>query len=385
VTGPVGAKPQASDGLRILLVADAGNAHIVRWAQGFSARGCTVGLVSLRALAPELSGFPAWTLEQNQEHFNRSAGALVKLGYLRAVPVVRQAFREFEPDVCSVHFASSYGLLAHIAGITPRVISIWGADVYEFPARSSLHRRLLQRILASATAVTSTSLRMADHAQSLVRDPIEVINFGVDTATFEPGPQTDRPFTIGTARTLRPKYGVDVLIEAFAQLANRHRDWRLRIAGDGPQRRDLESLAASRGIRDRVEFLGQLKASEIPNFMNSIDVFAALSVEESESFGVAVVEAGAAGVPAVVSDVGGLSSVVVDGSSGTVVPARNPTAAAEAIETLGLSPSTRQQMATFARQHVLANLGSEQNMDRMLATLLMAASGSAGPASRRRS
>ncbi|WP_225810103.1 glycosyltransferase [Halomonas lysinitropha] len=92
--------------------------------------------------------------------------------------------------------------------------------------------------------------------------------------------------------------------------------------------------------------------AKVPEEMNEFDIYVALSRLDSESFGVAVLEAGAAGLPVVVSDAGGLPEVTLDGVTGVVVPRENAQAASEAIEKLVYDPELRLRMGQAARDHV---------------------------------
>jgi glycosyltransferase involved in cell wall biosynthesis len=95
--------------------------------------------------------------------------------------------------------------------------------------------------------------------------------------------------------------------------------------------------------------------TEVPNELAKIDIYVALSRMDSESFGVAIIEASAAGRPVVVSDAGGLPEVAVEGKTGFVVPRENPVAAAGALERLIFDPELRHKMGVAGQQHVAEN------------------------------
>jgi glycosyltransferase involved in cell wall biosynthesis len=95
----------------------------------------------------------------------------------------------------------------------------------------------------------------------------------------------------------------------------------------------------------------------------------ALSRADSESFGVAVIEASACGLPVVVSDAGGLPEVVRDGITGAVVPRDNPAQAAAAILSLMRDAAERQQWGQAGRSHVMEHYEWNVCVDRMLGVL----------------
>ncbi|HZJ09393.1 MAG TPA: glycosyltransferase family 4 protein, partial [Trueperaceae bacterium] len=192
---------------------------------------------------------------------------------------------------------------------------------------------------------------------------VSVVPFGIDSEVFAPRPGVPNKATttIGTVKTLAPKYGVDTLLEAFALLKQglerreqgAGESLRLRIVGGGPQLEDLRSLARGLGVADVTTFVGQVDHAKVPESLAEFDVYVALSRLDSESFGVAVLEASAMGLPVVVSDAGGLPEVVADGVTGLVVPRDDPAAAATVLERLVLDPERRTSMGAAGRAHVL--------------------------------
>jgi glycosyltransferase involved in cell wall biosynthesis len=168
-------------------------------------------------------------------------------------------------------------------------------------------------------------------------DRIEVIPNGVELEDFEPtltretarraaGLPLDARLIVSIAR-FHPVKDHATLLRAFAFLASRHATARLVLAGEGPLRSSLESLAAELGVTDRVDFLGV--RSDVPALLRASDVFCLTSLSEAASL--TVLEAMAAGVPIVLTDVGGNSELVRDGVEGLLVPRGDPAAVAAAL------------------------------------------------------
>ena len=130
------------------------------------------------------------------------------------------------------------------------------------------------------------------------------------------------------------------------------------ILGAADPQADVELLAMADqllkelGIADVTTFVGQVDHQGVPAQLAEIDIYVALSRLDSESFGVAVLEASAMALPVVVSDAGGLPEVVVDGQTGIVVKRDDPAAAAAALEELVLDPERRTAMGAAGRRHV---------------------------------
>lgn len=342
--------------MKIVLLSGASSIHTVRWADGLSAVGHEVHVISQHPVADSFS-----------------AGVTVHefpyrgiVGYFTMVGPVRELLGQLKPDIVNAHYASGYGTTARLVNYHPWIMSVWGSDVYDFPHKSPLHKWLVTANLKAADAVASTSWCMAARTQALVPglDDISVTPFGVDMTAYADTAHAaardpDR-ITIGTVKTLAPKYGVDTLIEAFSivvgemeqkdpKIANK---LFLRLVGGGPQTRELQMLAEKLKIADRVSFVGQIPHKEVPQELGKLDVYVALSRLDSESFGVAIIEAGAAGLPVVVSDAGGLPEVTVHGKTGLVVPRDNPRAAATAMISLIEDQELRERMGRAGREHV---------------------------------
>jgi glycosyltransferase involved in cell wall biosynthesis len=255
---------------------------------------------------------------------------------------------------------------------------VWGSDVFDFPYQSRIAGRIVRWNLRRATRVAATSRMMARQVRALVPDvgDVAVTPFGVDGERFRPvdGLRDGAHITIGMVKTLDDKYGVDVLLRAFARLredpavgrAGVASRLRLVIVGDGPRRAALERLCATLGLAGVARFVGRVPHAEVPTWLNRFDVYAAPSRLDSESFGVAVVEASSCAVPVVVSDAGGLPEVVRDGVTGLVVPREDEPALAGAMRTLVLDEDLRRRMGGAGRSFVNQEYAWGACVDRMI-------------------
>lgn len=343
---------------RLVLLADATNPHTRKWALEFRRRAWDVRVLSLHP--GEIPGVAVEALPRILPG---------KLGYPTATRHLARRIRELAPDVLHAHYATSYGLLGALTGFHPFVLSVWGADVYDFPAKSPLHRWLLERNLAAADVLCSTSHAMAAWTSRFAPGrAITIVPFGVDCVRFAPAPGAGPAIpTIGLAKALEPKYGHEVLVRALALLRERlpGTPVQLEFAGEGFLRPRLEALVQELGLADRVTFRGRLAPDEIPGFLAGLTLFAMPSVEDSESFGVAAVEAAACALPVVASRVGGVPEVVIDGVTGLLVPPRDPEALAGALGELVADPARRVEMGAAGRALVLERYDWRRNADQM--------------------
>jgi glycosyltransferase involved in cell wall biosynthesis len=195
------------------------------------------------------------------------------------------------------------------------------------------------------------------------RRSVVVVPFGVDCRVFKPTETKANAecFLVGTVKTLEEGYGIDRLLDAFELFQRRLPSGsatKLCIVGGGSQREALEERARQLGINHLTEFLGPVAPTSVPGILNGFSVYVALS--RIESFGVAILEASACGIPVVVSDAGGLGEAVVDGSTGVVVPDGAPAVAAEALMRLFKNPHEARSMGIAGRDFVLRHYADDK-------------------------
>jgi phosphatidylinositol alpha-mannosyltransferase len=146
---------------------------------------------------------------------------------------------------------------------------------------------------------------------------------------------------------LEERKGLIHLLKAYHRLRKRHVDARLLVVGAGAKLREYRRYVGLRGIRD-VEFLGRVDDDAKARYFASADIFCAPATGQ-ESFGIVLLEAMAAGVPIVASDIHGYKQVVQRGVQGLLVEPRKPRALAAALYTLAMDPELRDQMGEAGR------------------------------------
>ncbi len=162
---------------------------------------------------------------------------------------------------------------------------------------------------------------------------------------------------IGVTGRLVPVKDHATLFAAMAGLGDRHMgDWHLAVLGDGELEGELRALAHQLGIGDRVHFLGWWR--DMPAALADLDLVVLTSV--SEGTPMALIEAAAAGRPVVATDVGGVRTVVEQGVSGLLVPARSPDDLAGAIRRLASDRALAASMGEAARRAATARFGIDR-------------------------
>ena len=196
---------------------------------------------------------------------------------------------------------------------------------------------------------------------------------GVNVHRITPQPESPGAPVVTFVGTLKPWHGVDVLLRARAQA---HKDWKLRIIGDGPMRAELDDLARSLGVD--VDFRGAVAPDAIPQHMAGTAIgvapYPAMDTDSDQYFSpLKVYEYMAAGLPVVASRVGQLPEIM--GESAYLVPPSDPEALAEALDALVANPVERARVGSDNRRqaerehswtgtvdHILAHAGVKEDV-----------------------
>lgn len=278
---------------------------------------------------------------------------------------VGDAMRRFHPDLVHAHepLTPSTSMLAVRAATAPVV-----ATFHAFLDRSRL-MEVASPVLRTISRRIDAAIAVSDAAAGFVRRAIdvelEIIPNGLDVERFaHPGaapnglPEGRRLLWVGR---LDPQKGFGVMLQAFALLAREHPDLRLVVAGDGRDRHAIDGV--SEADRARIVMLGAVPHDDLPSHHAAADVFVAPATGQ-ESFGYVLVEAMAAGVPVVASDIAGYREVVRTGIEGLLVPPGDPVTLAEAVTRVlsdpvlaaRLSEAGRARAAVFGWDHIVPRI-----------------------------
>jgi L-malate glycosyltransferase len=349
--------------MKVVLLAAANSIHTTRWANGLVSRGIAVDLISAHDGGPNIDSRVNLYVLKNKSPW----------GYITAMFEVKALLSKIQPDLVNAHYATGYGLLARLVDFKPTLLSVWGSDVYDFPEKSFLHRWLLKGNLRSSSAIASTSHCMARKTAKIFQHKeVFITPFGIDEQIFSPAEKPNElkhMVVLGTVKTLQEGYGIDILIQAFAQAwiaLGSPNNVALEISGGGPDLLKLKSLAKELGINDQITFHGQVSHTAVPSMLNRLDIYCAFS--RKESFGVAILEASACEKPVIVSDADGPAEVTLTGKTGFVVPKEDINSSAQAIIKLIQDQALRKKMGKTGRKHVLKNYTWNKSLDVMLET-----------------
>jgi glycosyltransferase involved in cell wall biosynthesis len=328
--------------MRLLYIAFPNSVHTLKWVNHFK-RDHEIMLVGF---------YPTYPIEGVDLRYlpvSHPGLALTKL------LEVRKLIREFKPDILHAHYATSCGSIAAFSGFHPFIMSVWGDDIKEFPLKSPLHKWLIGKVLRSADKITATSRMLAQSANRLLRAKreISVIPFGVDLKQYKfKSREKAKEVHIGTVRNLMPKYGLEFLIKAFADLKNSGNEIRLTVVGDGELRPKLEALTLELKMGEFIRFAGFVPNHKVVDYLHKFDIFAIPSVGEGETFGVAAVEAMATGLPVVASRIGGLPEVVDHDINGLLIQPGDVQSLALALKAYIDDPELRLEHGLKGREKV---------------------------------
>lgn len=242
------------------------------------------------------------------------------------------------------HAAGAAWLLKLVRPGLPLVVTLQeGKDLDRQPLLLRAARRLILRGADRITAISSHLAAYARHEAPGV--PVDLIPNGVSIRDIFDPPRNPDP-TVLTVSRLVPKNNIAGVIRAFAEIREAVPNARLLVAGDGPLRMELESLARELGVREAVQFMGTVPHDDLPAVYAAADVFVRPSL--SEGLGSVFLEAMAAGVPVVASSVGGIPDIVQHEQTGLLADPHDDAAVARAVVRLLTDHALRDRITATA-------------------------------------
>lgn len=290
------------------------------------------------------------------------------LAWAEWLRTTRRAIRDLAPDVMVLSGmgpALSGWMEARRAQV-PHVVVGHGL---EFTGHRGLRANLHARACRTSARVIAVSRYTAELAGSsgIVRAPIEVIPNGADGLAFTPTetPADWReshglgagPLLLTVGRVCERK-GQDTVVRALAHLGDNHPEAQYALIGLAADGARIRELAEGLGVASRVHVVGPVGQGELLQWYGAADLFVLVSRPSAdgdvEGYGIVVIEAALCGLPAVVSDHGGLPETVVDGETGFVVPENDPEALAGILRVLLDDPQRIRRAGVAARARAAA-------------------------------
>ncbi len=289
-----------------------------------------------------------------------------KRDFKALVQLVR-LYRQLEVDIVHTH-TSKAGILGRLAGRLARVpVIIHTVHGFAFQANIPRWQKRLYILLERMAGRWSDALifisrpLMVEAGKLGIGDPrtYHYIPSGIDLRAFQNGSNNGNRLVrrqqlglqehvpvIGTISRLVRDKGLELLLEAAARLKAKGLEFHMVWVGDGPIRSELERRARELGVADRLFITGM--CTDVPEWISCFDLFVLPTLWEG--MGRVFLEAQAAGVPVIGSCVGGVPDVVLDGTTGILIPPGNVDTLTEAVEKLLTQTELRRRMGRMAAQ-----------------------------------
>jgi glycosyltransferase involved in cell wall biosynthesis len=334
--------------------------HVLIADRGLHERGWETLLVH-GTLEPDEVEIPLDGFDLPIRHLPTLVRPISPLNDARATASLVRIIRAYRPHIIHTHLSKA-GLLGRSAAIfstrAARIHTFHGTVFHGYfgTSKSSLIRRAEQFLGAHSDRILALSERQRDELLAYGIAPesrIQIVPLGLDLERFRGGDRAAARAALGipertvavvaVCRMVSVKR-IDRLLRATAAALASAPGLHLYLVGDGAERAALERHAIDLGIADRVTFAGW--SSETPRWYAASDIVALTS--DSEGTPLSLIEAAAAGRAAVATDVGGVADVVVDGSTGLLVPRQDETALADALARLANDPALRARLGATA-------------------------------------
>lgn len=289
-------------------------------------------------------------------------------------PSMLPALRRSDAEIVHLHLPNPMAVASYLAsGHRGRLVVTYHSDMVRQKVLGPLFEPVLHAALRRSAAIIATSPNYVQTSSVLMRHQqrCHVIPLGIPVEEFDRcDPQAaaavrqrygDR-IVVSVGRLVYYK-GFEHLIRAMVQVRGN-----LLIIGQGPLRGPLQTLAAELGVADRVHFLGRASHETLVACYHAAQVFVLASVARSEAFGIAQVEAMAAGLPVVNTSLeSGVPFVSLHGQTGLTVPPADSGALAGAINRLLADPNLRQSLGHAARRRARQEFSVDAMASRTLA------------------
>jgi glycosyltransferase involved in cell wall biosynthesis len=270
------------------------------------------------------------------------------ISFFRLIP----AMRRIRPEIIAFNTPK-----AVFIGTAASCFTSVGARIIfrrvNFPLRKSFFTRLKYTWGIDCTVAISESIRLQLEISGIPGSRIKTIYEGMDLSLYPVRSEKDvsgpgKPTVVGTVAHLSHEKGIQYLIEAAAMIPDVHRKLRFVIVGEGDCLEDLQALVRDKGLPDVFLFAGF--HSNTAQYMKTFDIFTLPSL--SEGLSSAILEAMAASLPIVATNVGGIPELVIDGDNGLLVAPEDPVALAGAIRRLCENPKESHRMGLRGRERM---------------------------------
>jgi L-malate glycosyltransferase len=347
--------------LNVLYISRGYTTHDQRFLQGFVDYRNKVSY--LRLLAERLDQRPLPDGVNAIDWIGDEQPLSAPLGYFKHYIALKRILAEIRPDVVLAGPTQTAAFLVAMTGFRPLVTMSWGSDLLVDADRSVRMRKITSYTLRHSAGVLGDCQLVREKAESFapaLHDHIVTFPWGIDLERFMPRASQlslrqelgwhDNPILIST-RTWEPLYSIDVLVNAFAMVHQKHPEARLMLLGDGSLEKSIRGLISQLGLTDYVYAPGRVSYELLPDYFCLADIYVSSALSDGTS--ISLLEAMACGLPVVVTNSFGNKEWVKPGENGWLVSPGDPEALAaafdEALSSRSDLPAMKQANIAVAR------------------------------------
>jgi glycosyltransferase involved in cell wall biosynthesis len=274
---------------------------------------------------------------------------------------IEKLMKKINPDILHVHYAGVNGVIGGLSGFHPLLLTAWGSDIL-IATKSIIVKPLVKFVLNRADLITCDAEHMKEAMIKLGVNPskIKIINFGIDTQKFCPGPKNENLMEnlgisdyqiVISLRSLEPVYNVETLIKATPFVLKEVPKTYFIIAGKGSQAKELKKITDDLGIRDNIKFIGWVSNKELPDYLRASDIYVSTSLSDG-GIASSTAEAMACELPVIITDTADNKKWIEDGENGFIVPTKNPEFLAKKIIYLLKNEDVRKKIGEQGRKTI---------------------------------
>ncbi|ERI90756.1 glycosyltransferase, group 1 family protein [Clostridiales bacterium oral taxon 876 str. F0540] len=304
--------------MKICFLGDAGSVHTLRWIEYFVYRNHEVHLITFSEFknVSKLSDRENFYIHKIGEFTINSDGGNWK--YLLSLKEIKGLLKRIKPDIVNAHYITSYGFLSSLMNVHNLVLSAWGSDILITPRKNKIYEFITRYALKKAKLITSDSEYMTTVINDLVKNEVITVPMGVEERLCSLARQEDNnKITILSLRTVDRNCNIDCIVRAFNKLCKRYGNVRLIIANNGPEIENIKKLVKQLDLESKVDFRGFISRDSLIELLLEAQMY--VSIPDSDSTSVTLLEAMACGTIPIVSNIPANCEWIRDNYNGLIV------------------------------------------------------------------
>jgi glycosyltransferase involved in cell wall biosynthesis len=293
---------------------------------------------------------------------------------IRLMKDLSNVIQTYQPELIHAGPIQTCAFLTAQCGFSPLVSMSWGSDLLQDADQNAHLTWVTQYTLDRTKVLIGDCEAVANKAQSFgfPREKMKLFPWGVDLNLFQPGNSSTLRSELGwqdnpvflSLRAWEPIYGVDVLIQGFAEALKIDNSLRLLLLGGGSQQEEIQEIITKYQLAPYIYLAGYVQNQELVQYYQAADIY--LSCSFSDGSSVSLMEALACGLPALVSDIPGNLEWIVPGEQGWLFKTGSPASLGKAMLTVLANRQNWLKMGQTARQTAESRADWQKNFQCLL-------------------